>query len=271
MNSRERYLRTLEFGSVDYGFNHELGLWGQTFDRWWAEGMPRDVHVGDLIRGCSFFGLERIEYLGLNVLGMLPPYDEETLWEDERYIVKRYADGRVTKALKEGEAHGTRMSMDQGLSWPVVTRDDWLQVKRRFDPASPARYPQWWADEVRRLNGRDYPLALTHNGCFGLYSRLRSLMGTQAACLVFYDDPVLAEEILDSVTDYLIAVGGIAVAGVAVGNDVAVGGTTVAVTGKVVAVTRAACAGLAGVGLERHEASARANKMRTNAKTRDRG
>ena len=138
MNGRERFLRTLEFGSVDCGFNHELGLWGQTFDRWWAEGMPRDVHVGDLIRGCAYFGLERIEYLGLNVLGMLPPYDEETLSEDERYIVKRYSDGRVTKALKEGEAHGTRMSMDQGLSWPVVTRDDWMQVKQRFNPGSPS-------------------------------------------------------------------------------------------------------------------------------------
>ena len=204
MNSRERFLRTLEFCPVDRGFSHELGLWGQTFDRWYDEGMPRDVHVGDLIRGNEFFGLERIEYLGLNVLGMMPPYDELVIEEDERYLVKRYADGRITRALKEGEAHGTRMSMDQGLSWPVATRDDWAQVKQRFNPQSPARYPQWWPDEVRRLAGHDYPLALTHNGCFGLYSWLRSLMGTQAACLVFYDDRLLVEEILDYLTDYLV-------------------------------------------------------------------
>ncbi|MCU0500662.1 MAG: hypothetical protein MUC51_02645 [Anaerolineae bacterium] len=76
-----------------------------------------------------------------------------------------------------------------------------------------------------------------------------------------------------------VAVGGIAVAvgsavaagnAVAVGNGEAVGGITVAVTGKVVAVTRATWADLVGVGLERHEASTRANKIRTSTKTRDR-
>jgi uroporphyrinogen decarboxylase len=126
------------------------------------------------------------------------------LEEDERYLVKRYSDGRVTRALKEGEAHGTRMSMDQGLSWPVKTRDDWQQVKQRFNAKSPARYPQYWNEVARCLDGRDYPLALTHNGCFGLYSRMRSLMGTEAACLAFYDDPVLVEDMLDYLTDYLI-------------------------------------------------------------------
>jgi uroporphyrinogen decarboxylase len=208
MNSRERFLRTLEFGAVDFGFNHELGLWGQTFDRWWAEGMPRDMHVGDLIRGCAYFGLERIEYLGLNVMGMLPPFEEEVLEEDERYIVKRHADGSVTRALKEGTAHGTRMSMDQHLSHPVTDRTSWEDARRRYNPLAPARFPAWWADVQRCLAGRDYPLALTHNGCFGLYSFLRRLMGTELACIIFYDDPVLAEEILDYVTDYLIELTG---------------------------------------------------------------
>jgi len=206
MNSRERFLCTLEFGAVDRGFNHELGMWGQTLDRWHDEGMPSGVHLGSMIGGSPYFGLDRIDYLGLNVLGMMPAYDEETLSEDERYIVRRYSDGRVTKALKEGEAHGTRMSMDQGLTWPVTNREDWAQVKLRFDATSEARYPMWWDEEVRRLKGRDYPLAVTHNGCFGLYSRMRSLMGTLAACMVFYDDPVLAEDILDHQTNYLLEV-----------------------------------------------------------------
>jgi uroporphyrinogen-III decarboxylase len=33
---------------------------------------------------------------------------------------------------------------------------------------------------------------------------MRKLMGTEAACTVFYDDPALAEEMLDYLTDYLI-------------------------------------------------------------------
>lgn len=206
MNGRERFNAVLDFKTPDRGFNHELGVWGQALDRWQTEGLPRDVIIGDLIRGNQYFGVERIEYLGLDVLGMYPPFDEEVLEEDERYLVKRYADGRITKALKEGEAHGTRASMDQGLSWPVKDAAGWEDVKRRYNPRSPARYGQWWGDVTRCLAGRDYPLAVTHNGCFGLFSFLRTLMGTEAACLLWYDNPKLGEEMLDYLTDYLLEV-----------------------------------------------------------------
>jgi hypothetical protein len=206
LTKRERFHATMDFAPLDQGFNFELPLWGQTFDRWWQEGMPRDVHVGDLMAGCEYFNVDRIGYLPLNVLGMFPPFEEEVLEEDERYVVKRHADGHVSKALKEGTAHGTRMSMDQHLSHPVTDRASWEDAKRRYNPHAPARYPQWWEDMKRCLAGRDYPLALTHNGCFGLYSFLRRLMGTENACTIFYDDPALAEEMLDYVTDYLIEI-----------------------------------------------------------------
>ena len=206
MNGRERFLGMLSFAPVDRGFNFELPLWGQTFDRWHQEGMPEDVHIGDLMAGCEFFQIDRIGYLPLNVVAMMPAFEEEVLEEDERYIVKRFADGHITRALKEGTAHGTRLSMDQYLSFPVSDRASWEEVKRRYNPHSPARYPQWREDVKRCLAGRNYPLAATHNGCFGLYSFLRRLLGTELACTIFYDDPVLAEEMLDYLTDYLIEI-----------------------------------------------------------------
>lgn len=206
MDGRERFNQVLSFSPVDRGFNYELGLWGQTIDRWHQEGWPQDEHVPDLIRGSEFFGLDRIEYLPLRVVDMIPAFDETVIEEDERYLVKRYADGRVTRALKEGEAHGTRLSMDQGISWPVRTRQDFRAIRRRYAPLSPARYPQWWEDLKRCLWGRDYPLALTRNGSFGLFSFLRRLMGTERTCTLFYDDPHLAHELLDFLTEYLVEV-----------------------------------------------------------------
>jgi len=206
MNDRERYHAILDFRPVDRQLNHELGIWGQTWDRWQAEGLPKDVTIGNFLEGCEYFGLARIGYLPLHILQMYPAFEEEVLAEDERYVTKRFADGHVSKALKEGTAHGTRLSMDQYLSFPVNGRADWEAIKRRYNPSSPARYPEWWGDTVRCLAGRDYPLALTHNGCFGLYSFLRRLMGTEQACTLFYDDPALAEEMLDYLTDYLLAV-----------------------------------------------------------------
>lgn len=204
MTSRERFLRTLEFRPVDHAFSHELPLWGQTLDRWESEGLPRDIHFGDLMTGNEVFGFERVAYMPLQCVEMLPPFDEETIEEDERYVVMRFADGHISRALKEGTAHGWRLSMDQYLEWPVNSRDDYQALKQRYNPHSPARYPQWWADYKRCIAGRDYPLALTPNGSFGFFSFLRRWMGTERACTVFYDDPTWAEEMLDFLTEYFL-------------------------------------------------------------------
>lgn len=203
LTNRERFRCVLSFAPVDRCCNYEEGLWGQTLDQWLAEGHPADVHMGNWLEGNEYFGFERIGYLPLRITEMMPPF-EEWVKEDERYLVKRHADGHVSRALKEGTAHGTRMSMDQMLSFPVEDRASFAAIRRRYDVHSPARYPEWWEDVKRCLAGRDYPLALTHDGCFGLYSFLRRLMGTERACTIFYDDPTLAHEMLDFVTDYLI-------------------------------------------------------------------
>jgi uroporphyrinogen decarboxylase len=206
MNDRERFDRILRFAPVDRSINYELALWGQTLDRWHEEGLPEDVYIGTLLQGCEYFRLVRIGYMPLRIVQMMPAFEEEILEEDDRYQVRRWADGHVSKMLKEGISHGTRLSMDQMLSFPVTDRESFQDVVRRYDPHSPARYPEWWPDVVRCLSGRDYPLSLTHNACFGLYSFMRRLMGTERACTIFYDDPALAHEILDFLTDYFIEV-----------------------------------------------------------------
>jgi uroporphyrinogen decarboxylase len=206
MNDRERFDRILSFRPVDRGVNFELALWGQTLDRWWDEGLPQDVHIGTLLEGNEFFGLLRVGYLPLRIVQMMPAFDEVVLEETDRYVIKRWPDGHVSKALKTGAAHGTRASMDQMISFPVTDRDSFEAIKRRYNPDSPARYPEWWPDVARCLADRDYPLALTRNACFGLYSFMRRLMGTETACTVFYDDPALAADMLDFLTDYFVAV-----------------------------------------------------------------
>jgi len=94
--------------------------------------------------------------------------------------------------------------MDQYISFPVTDRESFLAMKKRYDPCAPIRYPRWWEDVVRCSRGRDYPLALTGIGGFGLYSMLRRWLGTEAACTVFYDDPALAEEMLEFLSDFFI-------------------------------------------------------------------
>ncbi|HOK80543.1 MAG TPA: uroporphyrinogen decarboxylase family protein [bacterium] len=203
MNSRERFVRCNLFKDVDHAPFVEIAAWPQTIARWLKEGLPADVDSCFYLNGNEFFGFERWEFIPLRT-DLIPMFEYEVLEENERIIVYRGYDGVVHKALKEGVVGGTRMSMDQYISFPVTDRESFYEMKKRYNPHSPVRYPRWWNDLVRCWKSRDYPLALTGFGGFGLYSMLRRWMGTENACTVFYDDPSFAEEMLDFLAEFFM-------------------------------------------------------------------
>jgi hypothetical protein len=201
MTARDRFVNCLSFQPVDRVFNMELGLWGQTYERWYTEGLPQHVLHGDWFSGEEYFGLDQREFIGLNHW-MIPGFTDEVYEEDERIVVFRGGDGVVHKALKEGTVGGTRPSMDQYLRFPVETRADYLDMKARHDPDLPTRYPSWWDSRVLAWTVREHPLTLGTNGCIGLYSRLRQWMGTENLSTAFYDQPALLHEMLDFIVDF---------------------------------------------------------------------
>ena len=101
MNARERFLGTMHFQPVDRPPMMEIGLWPQTTDRWRGEGLPPGVpETGDvLIFGSEYFGLDRHESLDIE-FNLIPRFPEEILEEEERYLILRRRDGRITRALK---------------------------------------------------------------------------------------------------------------------------------------------------------------------------
>ena len=193
----------MRFEEVDRVPNYELAIWGQTEERWYGEGMPRDALHLNWFEGEPYFGLERRAFAPLDAK-TLPPFEVETIEETERYLVARNTEGITTKALKEGTVRGTRPSMDQYLSFPVTDRASFVAIKKRFDPDSPTRYPLWWDEMVRCWQGRDYPLCLLTNGSVGLYSQLRRWVGTENISYLFYDDPALVEEMLEFIVDFTL-------------------------------------------------------------------
>ena len=209
LTNRQRFLRTMRYQPVDRIPYHELGIWGQTLDRWLQEGMPMVeeqetlTSARGLLSGSDFFGFDRKDHVDVR-LDAQPPYREEVIEETERYRVFIDQEGSTRRALKTGEAHGTRMSMDTFVDFPAKTREDWAQFKRHFNPRDLVRYPKWWEDQARVWAQRDYPLVIPLNSerAFGLYSWLRRCMGTMNACMVLYDDPAFAEALLEFYTDF---------------------------------------------------------------------
>ena len=177
MNSRERFIRCMHFEPVDHAPWWEMWYWPGTLERWYREGLPRDVHLAE------YFGLERRENAGID-LGLVPPFEEEVLSETEEFRVRRRADGVVVQELKD---RGPKDQMPRWLEFPIKTRADWEEFKKRLDPNSPCRYPPWWEDKKRCWRDRDYPLFI-HAG--SLYGRLRNWIGMENLAYLFYDDPI---------------------------------------------------------------------------------
>ena len=206
MTHRECFNKVMAGQPTPWVPNYELGCWGQTVERWFREGLPQDrsmVGRMDMFEGEPLFKLSRRAFARLDI-GMFPDFGYEVLDETDRYVTARHRNGVVTKALKEGTVRGTRMSMDTYIGHPVTDRRSWADIKRRYDPAAEFRYPFWWDEMVRLWKDRDYPLCLLGNGAFGLYSGLRSWVGTENVSYMFYDDPALVEEMIESKTDFLL-------------------------------------------------------------------
>ena len=207
LTHRECFNKVMAGEVTDWVPNYELGGWGQTIERWYGEGLPQDrSYVGrmDMFEGEPLFELDRRAFARLD-LGMLPAFEPEVLEEDDEYITARHADGVVTQALKAGTVRGTRMSMDAYLDHPVKDRATWEDVKRRYDPDVIWRYPFWWDETARMWRDRDYPVCLLGNGTFGLYSQLRSWVGTESISYMFHDDPALVEEMIEFHTEFTLA------------------------------------------------------------------
>ena len=205
MTDLERFLACQEYRPADRRPNHELGAWPQTRERWQHEA-PEAVRgfAWNWVAGEDALGLDRRLFIPVN-FGFIPPYEHEVLERTDRYEVVRNAKGVVTKALIEGTVGGGRMCMDQYLAWPVVTPEDWPEVKRRLEPAVPARYPPDLGERIAEWEQRTCPLILgTNCAANGFYWRARELMGTERLSYAWYDWPALMHEIMAFFADFII-------------------------------------------------------------------
>jgi len=195
----------MRFQEVDRIPYHELGLWGQTVERFIKEGMPEDAVTVSMFYGNDFFGLDRRDFVPVNV-GMVPPFETMVFEETERYVIMRDGNGIVRKALKEGTVRGTRSSMDQYIKFPVEGPEDFEALKKRYDAKSEGRYPENWGELVAKWKDRDYPLCLLTNATFGFYSTPRKWMGTENLSIAFYEEPKMMHEMMEFLADFFVEV-----------------------------------------------------------------
>lgn len=201
-----RFIDCMEYRSSDRRPNHELGVWGQTRERWEQEA-PADVRgfKWDWFVGEPALGMDHKEFIPVNY-SFLPPFEPVVLEETDEYVLARNRLGILTRALKAGtSAYGTRMSMDQYLEFPVSKPEDFKAVKQRLIAALPARYPADLDTRIAAWQQRAFPLVLGRNcAANGFYWRAREFMGTENLSLAWYDYPDLMHEMMEFYADFII-------------------------------------------------------------------
>lgn len=245
MNTRERFLRVLDFEPGVCSLKWEFGYWGESIDNWYAEGLPRK-HYPDLTRPTTTptTSLYRPAWLSVGK-GKLPkgiavmaggvywptqgfPLDYDVrdffgmdacqrvvdvnLLFDPMFEVKTLHEDDEVLDYIDIDGVERRFMKEEGtipssMKWPIADKKSWEKLKdERLNLKNiTTRFPSNWEENVKEYKQRDYPLAL---GGYphGFFGTLSHLIGYENLFVWYKDEPKLIHDILNTFTEVWMAV-----------------------------------------------------------------
>lgn len=210
MNQRERWLETLTFGKPDRPPLSPGGGRESTLARWHSEELPEEIDVMDKINeyayrlkggkkkwpksGRSFWIDER----------MKPQFEEKIIERRQRSQIVQDWKGNICEISNEYTLEYLRNPIDfvtrRWIKCPVESRDDWENMKRRYDPDDISRLPEGYKELAAELSNRDWPIEIHFSGPFW---QLREWLGFENLCMMLYDDQKFIQEMIDFWGDYI--------------------------------------------------------------------
>lgn len=194
MTPRERFLACMRSEPVDRPPLWEWGAWPSTLRRWRREGLGPDETPP------PFAECENARNCGVD-MWMVPRYEVEVLQQDEQYVLARTERGQVTRTLRSPDA----MSMPEFVAYPVKTLDDWRRLKPRFAPNAGDRFGADWLERCAAWRRNGGAIMLQGPRSPSLFGFVRELMGPEQAMLAFHDAPVMVHDMMDTLTELVLA------------------------------------------------------------------
>jgi len=208
MNGRERFIESLLFGKPDKVPFAPGGPRESTLKRWHKEGLPEDVNWFNYL--CEKIGIkmEKAKTPSANVginLGMIPGFEEKILEHKNGHFIAQMATGEVVEVsdtydfsyLKRAKDFVTR----KWHKFPVENYKDWEDIKRRYDPESPERYPANLDEVSKILKDRDYVLNI---GIHGPFWKLREWCGFENLCILMATEQDFVMEMVNFWKDFVL-------------------------------------------------------------------
>jgi uroporphyrinogen decarboxylase len=203
LTERERFIAALTFQKPDRvpfcpGDGRE-----STLAAWHRQGLPAEVtdyhaYVRQLL-GLPDGVVSSEPRLAIGVdFRMIPQFEEKVIEDRGGTRIVQDWKGNICEISKQYDVRYLRDPIDfvtrRWIRCPVAGRDDWHQMRRRYRPEEPGRFPDDFQDRARRLRDRSYPSGIVFSGPFW---QLREWLGFEELCMLLMDDPGLVEEMID--------------------------------------------------------------------------
>lgn len=182
---REEYLDYMTFARNDRPlFTEIFGPLVGLKEEWEEQGAsPEELDFSAFRYRCAASGYVPV------ITGRHGGYPEAVLEETAEHIIRRDSLGRTTK-LAKGVA-----TLALPLDYPVRTMDDWLKLKPWYG-FDEGRFGRDWETIARQHREQDRAVAVSIPGGF---DEPRQLMGEEALCVAYYEQPELVHDILDTI------------------------------------------------------------------------
>ncbi len=192
---RERFIQTLNFQPASPPFVRNFGAWEETQALWREQGW--DGRPLDEVFNTD--SLPRVEVY----YGPAPDFSNTLVSEDEATRTFINHEGILMREFKQHRD----TSMPQFIRFPVVDEATFATIEaERLGLQADIRFTPEWAASVHALRDTDMPRQCWADRWGGFFGPLRNLMGVEALCLAFYDQPRLVERMMAQRADSIIAI-----------------------------------------------------------------
>ena len=206
MTERKRYIETILFGNPDKVPLQPGDPRESTLAAWHKQGLPENVNYFDpLMDTLGIPNLPAIKRENFPVVfKMIPQFEEKVLeHKDGHYIVQDWM-GAITEISDKYDYTYIRTAKDfvtrKWHKFPVETREDWEEMKKRYNPDDPKRLPENLDEICHKLEYRDYIVSIGFNGPFW---QLREWLGFENLCIKFIEEPDFIHEMVEFWTDFV--------------------------------------------------------------------
>jgi len=185
MTYRELFRQIMHYGEFDrMPVLHWTG-WEETNERWYAEGLPRDVSQHEFFNAQPFWGCIWTH------LNLYPAFETQVLEETEDYRIFRDGDGVVCKDWKH------KSCIPHYIDFTLKDASGWEEYKKRLQP-DPARIPSNLDQRIAELEASGLPIEFETASMMGW---IRNWMGVENMSYLMYDDPDVYADMVMTLAD----------------------------------------------------------------------